>query len=93
MNLLGLILLWFFNVFLRLFFEGQSFFGSGSTLVYTFDTILNSLRFSTVIYNILSWVNVFINLDLLANLFALTTVYYCLKFAINLAKHTISFFK
>ena len=45
------------------------------------------------IYNIFAWLNVFIDMDFIFNLLFLTTLFYGLKFALSLSKHTVNLFK
>ena len=104
MNVLGFIYLFFMNCFLYLFSEqyaipllpdGFSYdnLHGYDEIGYAVLDICDVLNVWDKIYNIFAWINVFIDVDFLFNLFFLTSLYYGLKFSIKLSKYVISLFK
>ncbi len=87
MNILGLFLLWFVNVlttFLgRIFFNGE----------FSTEAIENSINSIGDIYNIFAWVDVFVPVDFLILLAALTAAFYGFKFVNALVKYVVALFK
>ena len=97
MSILGYVYFFFFKVFLQWFSNDYAvpFLPSNydSTTFNGYDNIINKIDIVNGVYNIFAWVDVFVDLDFLFNLFFLTSLYYGLVFSIKLAKLVISFFR
>lgn len=90
MSLFGLLYIFFFNTFLKMIAEAET---TGDLDFVRYDMFINGIDVCNEVYNIFAWVDVFIDVDFLLNLFLLSSLYYALKFAIRVAKLIIGFFK
>ena len=87
MNILGTVLLWFFNVLLS---GLKSSFG-----ILGFDTeeLTNLISAVSNLTNIFAWVNMFVPVDFLFILSGLTVTFYGYRFILGVVKSVISLFK
>lgn len=97
MSILGTLYLFFFNVFFKLGINKYAAWNGSDEYVNVeglgLDLFVNGVDVCNEVYNIFAWIDIFIDVDFCLNLFLLTTMYYTLKFTMNLAKFVIKMFK
>lgn len=83
MSIMGFLLLWFTNVLT--FLLGKDYV-DGEFVINTFDVLQN-------VYNIFSWLDIFLPVDFLFSLASLTTIYYGYRFVMGISRYIVSLFK
>lgn len=87
MDMLGIVLMWFFNVLTS---RLRNDYGAGS---FNADSIIEAVNSISNVYNIFAWINMFVPVSFLITLAMLTTVFYSYQFIISMVKYIISLFK
>lgn len=87
MDMLGIVLMWFFNVLTSRF---RNDYGAGD---FSVDSIIEAVNSISNVYNIFAWINMFVPVSFLITLAMLTTVFYSYQFILSMVKYIISLFK
>lgn len=87
MDMLGIVLMWFFNILTS---KLRADNGAGEFNIESITDIIETIDNVT---NIFAWVDMFVPVNFLVTLALLTTVFYSYKFIITIVRYIISLFK
>lgn len=87
MDMLGIVLMWFFNILTS---KLRADNGAGEFDIKGVTDIIEKISNVT---NIFAWVDMFVPVDFLVTLALLTTVFYSYKFIVTIVRYIISLFK
>lgn len=87
MDMLGIVLMWFFNILTS---KLRADNGAGE---FDIKSVTDLVETVSDVTNIFAWVDVFVPVNFLVTLALLTTVFYSYKFIVTIVRYIISLFK
>jgi len=88
MDILGIVLMWLFNVLVSRL-QHDLIGGDGFSL----DNVTAAIETISNVTNIFAWIDVFVPVDFIITLALLTAVFYSYRFITSIVKYIIALFK